>query len=66
MNNKELLKAAVKAGFNQGSIVTAIDGLDAVKLSADNIEARTNLEKSVPTLESVDNEWAFHYWLVRA
>ena len=67
MNNKELLKEAVKAGFdsNQCSRVTAGDGLEAVQLPR-NTEALTKLEIAVPTLKSVDNEFAFHFWLVRA
>ncbi len=67
MDNKELLKKAVEAEFdsNQCARVTASDSKEAVQLPRD-IEALTRLEKTVPTLESIDNEFAFHYWLVRA
>lgn len=66
MNNKELLKEAVKSGFdsNRCARVMAGDGHEAVQLPRDT-EALTNLESAVPTLKSVSNEH-FHFWLVRA
>ncbi|MEE9612419.1 MAG: hypothetical protein V3W19_14290 [Desulfatiglandales bacterium] len=67
MNNEELIQKAIEAGFDgtQCSRVTARDGYEAVRLPR-NIEALTNLEEAVPTLKSVDREFTFHSWLVRA
>ncbi|KKM93091.1 hypothetical protein LCGC14_1212020 [marine sediment metagenome] len=66
MNNKELLKKAIEAGFDYEKCARVRDsnGREAVQMPKD-LESLSRLEESVPSLMNVDNS-SFHYWMVRA